>query len=293
MRRPALSASRSLDVIDFLATLPSTSFTMSQIARAVNINVATCHAILNELTARGYLSRSAAKKSYSLGPALIGIGNAAIRSQPLIARAQALATGLSQEHGVPVALTRLIGDEIVGIFSIHSDNSAGKAARPGTRLPMIPPIGAPFLAWSSEQRIDAWIARRPDADNPDLVGRWRKELERVRERGFQVLLRSPVSGYFPQLLSELSAGESVLDYKKYIIEHVGSSDVTMRQLETIEPDALYQVLLIAAPIFDESNQAVYNLCIGDLAAAVSGETIRMLADSLLGVCVRIMREHGG
>jgi DNA-binding IclR family transcriptional regulator len=291
VRRPALSASRSLDVIDFLAALPGGSFTMSQIARATNVNVATCHAILNELTARGYLSRVPNQKSYTLGPALIGIGNAALKSQAVIARAQALAEALNREFNVPVALTRVIGEDVVGIFAIPG-SGGGNAARPGVRLPLMAPVGAPFMAWASPERIDEWINRRPDAPDGEQVKRWHKELKRLRERGFQVLLRSPVRGFFPKLLSDLAAGESVLNYKNYIVEYVGSSDKTMLQLEDIEPARMYDVMLIAAPIFDQSGQAVYNLCIGDLADRVTGETIQKLADSLLNACVQIMAEYG-
>lgn len=292
MRRPALSASRSLDVIDFLATLPGEPFTMSQIARAVNVNVATCHAILNELTARGYLSRNATQKTYTLGPALVGIGNAAMKSQALIARAYAFAEELSREHGVPMALTRLIGDEVVGIFVVPGPGRSVNSARPGVRLPLMAPVGAPFMAWSSDEKIAEWMHRRPESPSRELLDRWRQELDRVRERGFQVLLRSPASGYFPKLLSDLSGGASILDYKKYIMEYVESSDKTMLQLEQIEPDTMYDVMLIAAPIFDDTGQAVYNLCIGDLAKKVSGSVIQKLADSLLSACVQIMREEG-
>lgn len=292
MRRPALSASRSLDVIDFLAALPGGSFTMSQIARAINVNVATCHAILHELTARGYLSRNEPQKTYSLGPALIGIGNAAFKSHRLISRAFALAEGINREYGVPVALTHLVADEVVGIFVAANSADGSNTARPGVRLPMMAPVGAPFMAWSSEERIEEWIARRPETPSRETAERWHRELERLRERGFQVLLRSPARGYFPKLLSKLAAGENVLDYKNYIVEYVGSSDKTMRQIEEIEPEQMYDVMLIAAPIFDHSGQVVYNLCIGDFAEKVSGETIQALADSLLRACVQIMSEFG-
>lgn len=291
MRRPALSTSRSLDVIDFLATLPGETFTMSQIARATNVNVATCHAILNELTMRGYLSRSPTQKAYTLGPALIGLGNAALKSQALIAKAQSLAEGLNREYGVPVALTRLVGEEVVGIFAI-AGSGGGNAARPGVRLPLMAPIGAPFIAWSSQEKINEWIGRRPDTPHQNQIERWHRELERLRERGFQVLLRSPASGFFPKLLSDLAAGESVANTKNHAIEYAESSAKSMRQLEEIEPDQAYDVMLIAAPIFDQSGQAVYNLCIGDLDDKVTGEVIKTLADGLLRACVQIMSEYG-
>src|SRR4029077_18145721 len=86
--RPALSAARSSEIIDFLASFPERGFTLSEIVRATKINVASCHAVLATLTDCGYLTRCPNERTYTLGRALVAIGQAALKSQPLIARAQ-------------------------------------------------------------------------------------------------------------------------------------------------------------------------------------------------------------
>jgi len=289
MRRPALSAARGIEVIDFLGSFPEGAFTLSQIARAIGVNVASCHAVLSELTERGYLSRSESGKTYSLGPALVAIGHAALRNQPLIARAEAAAEVLAREHKLPVSLTRAVNEEVIGIYATPGPKGMPNAL-PGFRLPLVPPVGAAFLAWSSDEAIDEWIGRRPDQPDAAREAGWRKALETIRERGFEVLLHSPESGHFPQVLSELASGQTLRDYKRQIFEFYGTTDQALHQPEVIDPEALYEVTLIAAPIFSNRGDAIYSLNFGPIPDKITGGQILVLADSLLGACLRIMRE---
>src|SRR5689334_18817876 len=71
MARPALSATRGIEILDLLAAFPTQAFTLSEIARASGINVSSCHSVLNALLVRGYLSHGASPKTYVLGPALV------------------------------------------------------------------------------------------------------------------------------------------------------------------------------------------------------------------------------
>lgn len=218
MARPALSAARSIDIVDFLSAMPDSAFMMSQIARATGINVGSCHAILHELNERGYVVRDPTVKTYMLGPALVAMGNAAMRSQPLIVRAQAAADAMSREHGIPMSLARMIGREVVILFSAPGPGGL----RPGTRLPLLPPIGAPFLAWSSEEVIADWFASRTDGSDKDRE-QWAHALGQVRKWGYQVLQRSATPESLPRLLAELSTGGRLSNYKHQVTDFVKAS----------------------------------------------------------------------
>ena len=111
MSRPALSTSRSLEIIELFTNFPDRSFTFSEIFKATKINNASCHAILNALTAKGYLMRSEVKKTYQLGPSLIAAGRVAQQSYPLFLLAERAARALYDEVCVPVLLSSLVGDE--------------------------------------------------------------------------------------------------------------------------------------------------------------------------------------
>ena len=81
MARAAPSADRTVALLDFLAAHPDERFGLSDLARRLDINKATAHALTAALTNAGYLLRHPVDKRYSLGPALIAIGNAAASRQ--------------------------------------------------------------------------------------------------------------------------------------------------------------------------------------------------------------------
>ena len=58
MARPALAASRAIDILNFLASRPDETFSLSELARRTGVNVASTHAIVAALTQAGYLNRS-------------------------------------------------------------------------------------------------------------------------------------------------------------------------------------------------------------------------------------------
>lgn len=289
MPRPALSASRGIDVLDFLATFPGRGFTLSEIARAAKINVASCHAVLSALTERGYLTRTN-QRTYALGPALVAVGHAALKSQPLVARARNAAEELAAEFGVGVLLSAVVGDEILGVVAIDAPSGRGPGLQVGERRPLAPPVGAPFLAWSSPEAIEAWIARRAGPADPQLVEQWREALTIIRQRGFQVALRAPNSSDLAAMMTDMASGRQAPQYKDQMIRLVGSLDHHLSQPREIRPDAPYDVLLIAAPIFDQNGEAAFNLCLGGFPEPISGAQITTFADRLVRTCVQIMRE---
>ena len=288
MPRPALSASRSVDIINFLANFPGRSFSLSEIVRAVKINVASCHAILRALADRGYLSKSA-KGAYSLGSVLIAIGEATLRSQPLVARAKEAARELYEDLGIPVLMSALVGDEIVAIVAIHDEEGRGPGIEVGERRPLMPPVGAPFIAWASESAIDAWLAKVSPDQNKGLIEKWRSGLALIRQRGFQVTARSPESSEVPALISQMASGHRVFGYKDQMIDLFGSLGDRLSQLGTIERDELYDIQLIAAPIFNRDGECAFNLCLGGFADKLSGAAIQSHADRLVRACLQIIR----
>jgi DNA-binding IclR family transcriptional regulator len=289
MARPALSASRSVDVLDFLAAFPGRGFTLSEIARAAKINVASCHAVLSALVERGYLVRRSDQRTYVLGPALVAIGEAALKSQPLVARAKAAAQALSEEFALPVLLSAVVDKEILGVVSIS--DAAGRSAglRVGERMPLVAPVGAPFLAWSSEATIEAWLDRAASPRNERLADDWRRTLALTRQRGFQVTLRAAEGPHIAEMMAEMAAGRRLSSYKDEAIGAISSLE-NLAQPETLEPDELYDIVLIAAPIFDQDGEAPFNLCLGGFAELVSGRAILDYADRLMRICLQVMRD---
>ncbi len=289
MPRPALSASRSIDILDFLAAFPGRAFTLSEIARAAKINIASCHAVLSTLTERGYLSRSPKQRTYVLGPALVAVGAAAQRSQPLIERARDAADALFREFGVPVLVSGIAGDDVVGIISIPDASGRSPGLRAGQRMPLVPPVGAPFLAWAPEPEINTWLEKASPTKDSALIDGWRRSLAMIREHGYHVTLISPESVKLSVMLAELASGRRVSDYKDNVVSLINSPDWDRLEPETIDPDACYNTASIAAPIFDENGAATFNMCLGGFSDKLKGATLLNYADRLVRSCLQVMR----
>jgi DNA-binding IclR family transcriptional regulator len=290
MARPALSASRALDIFDLFTAFPTRAFTMSEIMRTANINVASCHAILSALSGRGYLMRRG--KNYVLGSALIAVGQAASLAQPLITRAQAAAQQLNEELGVAVLLSTLAGDEILALTSLKGREGQGTSLRIGQRMPLVPPVGAHFIAWAPDEAIDAWI-ERAGTDDPDEIAAWRRELELIRARGFQVTLRASPTQAFSELMARMATGSQPLEYRTEAKRLIADHGWKLTQPETIEPNSRYEAVLIAAPIFDRAGNACLSLGFGGFPEPLSGMRINMLAEHLMKTCLGVMREGQG
>ena len=278
MARPALSAARGIDILQLLAASPGRSLTLSEIARATGINVSSCHAVLTVLTERGYLVRDAQQKGFALGPALFAAGQAALRGQPLLGHAQAGARALFDALNVPVLMTMAVGDEIVGVASFSRPDGQPPLLHAGERRRFVPPIGAPFVAWASEAQITEWLSRAPEAV-PGAQEELRAGVAAIRERGYEVLLRpTKGNGHLAAQLRALAAPEPGMVY-------LGPD---MALPGTIEPDTLYNVTMIAAPVFDRAGTCAYNLCLGPFAGPLHGQQVLDHADRLLRACVQIM-----
>lgn len=289
MPRAALSASRSIDVIEFLALFPQQRFTLSQIAEATHINISSLHAVLQRMSERGYLLRCPDKKTYGLGPSLIAVGQAGLESQPMVARAKKAAEDLLRELGIPVLLCSVIGEEILAVIALKDASGRSPGMHSGERLPLVAPIGAPFLAWSSDAAVDAWITRRTSTPEIQVIDAWRRDLELTRQRGYQVMLRSSSGPTIASLMAEMASSRRSTDYKNELTKLINSIDYHRSQPETIVHDEFYDVMLISSPLFDQHGEVAFNLCLGGFPQRLTGAALNHYADRLMHACLEIMR----
>src|SRR5262245_2944099 len=184
MARPAPGADRSVAVLDLMASHPDERFTLSEVARRCDLNKATAHALLSALADHGVLLRHPAEKRYSLGPRLVAIGDAARR-------------GYTALDFLPPLLDRLVARTGYMARAWHRQDDhvtvvAQSPLRPvegdEVHLPLTPPVGALFMAWSDSPSVEAWLARAPAAEavRPALDA-----LPALRHLGFALTLASP------------------------------------------------------------------------------------------------------
>ncbi|MFT5222859.1 MAG: DNA-binding IclR family transcriptional regulator, partial [Glaciecola sp.] len=94
-RSPAIE--RCVAVLNHLAAKPDEQYTLSELARDLELNKATAHAMLATLVDEQYVMRDPDTLAYSLGPALIAVGTAARATYPAARLAEAPMAALSED----------------------------------------------------------------------------------------------------------------------------------------------------------------------------------------------------
>jgi DNA-binding IclR family transcriptional regulator len=273
MARPAPAVDRTVAVLNLLAAHPDTAFSLSEMCRRLDINKATAHAMLTALADSGFLLRNPRDKSYTLGPALIALGSAAAaRRLELVEFARAPMQTLASDTGLQCVVSSAMGEEIVFLAVAGEVVPFGPHVRVGQRIPLAPPIGTVFMAWSLPDDVDTWLNRstagKPLAE-PELE-RFRNGVRAVRRRGYSVGLEPDVLGVrlgqslddheaVPPLLAELS-------HTSYLMDDFGGS--------------AHRIGHLAAPVFGPDERVAMVLTLYGFQKQLTSADIDALASRL-------------
>ncbi len=182
------SASRTIQILDFLTTHPGRGFTLSELARQLLLSKATAYRILTELSNHAVLVRDPDSQEYRLGPALATMGAVAERSFPALNIGKREAQRLADQYDTECVLLMPTGEEIlvIGRTGVHGPTSFG--TNEGQRHPLLPPLGTIFLAWRSDEDIDAWLDRSGDQLSEEERDYYRQAIQVDRRRGYNIAL---------------------------------------------------------------------------------------------------------
>jgi DNA-binding IclR family transcriptional regulator len=282
MARPAPAIGRTIALLNFLTAHPDETFSLSELARRLDINKATAHAMLLTLTEAGYLLRHPATKSFTLGPALISVGNAAAGRQfEVVDYARDEMRRLSDELGVQCVASAAIGEEIVLLGRSGDPEPLGLSVQVGQRLPLVPPLGTVFLAWSGPDEIDRWLRHLGPGAADEQLARYRRAVAAVRRRGYSIGLDASRAHAGPRPLRD-AAVEVVAEvpHEEYIL------------LE-LEHSASYRLSHIAAPVFGADGRVALALTLMGFRHQLTAEQVPEHAERLR-VATRAVTEavHG-
>lgn len=263
MARPAPAVDRTVAVLELLAAHPEESLTLSEICRRTGVTKATAHATLHALAAAGWLSRDPEDKRYTLGPAAVAVGAAAAAPRlAVVDHARGEMAKLAAGLGVQVVASQAVGDEIVFLAVEGRAAPFAVSIQVGQRLPLVPPLGTVFVAWSPPAEIDRWLRRLgPRAETADLA-RYRAAVDAVRRRGWSAGLDpGTVVPLRPALAGERGAAAA-------LVARLAHEEYSLLELEHA---ATYRLNHIAAPVFGPDGRVVLALTIvgfhGQLEAA--------------------------
>jgi DNA-binding IclR family transcriptional regulator len=253
MARAALAANRAVAILNFLAAHAAEEFTLSDLAARLDINLASAHAVLAALGEAGYVTRHHRLRTYSLGPSVVALGNAALQRHAAIGHAHAEAVRLSEELGLGVAVTALAGDDILFLERVGEHRPRDIGVQVGQRFPMVPPVGAVFVAWEDPAR---WLAKAEDRRAMEAV------LRDVRARGWAAALGNPRS-----------------------TEYMALGAVSTRRT--------YDVVMIAAPVFGPGADPVVSLTLLGMEPALGADNVVALGERVRDAGLIATRRSGG
>ena len=150
---------RALAILDLLMANPHQAFGLTEMTRRLNLNKATCHAILTTMSNYGFLVQHPKTKAYRLGPSIIAAGNAAFAQFPVLEYARPELERLQNDLGIGFAVTGRSKMHMV-LLALY-----GRAAplidsfQLGLRLPNTAPVAACFTAFSPAKYLEAWLTR--------------------------------------------------------------------------------------------------------------------------------------
>lgn len=179
------SLDRAFDILETLADAGG-SVGVSELATRSGLPMPTIHRLARTLVERGYLRQEPSRR-YSLGPRLIGLGEAT--SSLLGSWAMPYLAELVDQVGETANLAMLEGDVIVYVAQVPSRHSMRSFTAVGRSvLPHSTAVGKALLADAEPDEVEALLRRtgmEPATEHTiTTVSEFARALDRVRTRGF-------------------------------------------------------------------------------------------------------------
>lgn len=296
MARPSPAVERVVAVLNFLAAHPDEGFTLSELARHLELNKATAHSLLNALADAGYVLRHPSRLTYTLGPALVGLGNAAAGSSPAVDFARDELRALAERFELECLATTAVGDEMVIVARSGIPGNlqvADELVQVGRRLPLVPPLGTVFKAWSPPDEIERWLALMGRTATHDETERYRAGLVAARDRGYVVGLEADPRATLGRALAQLADDERaarVRDVVESLVDELGHDEYVLVDLQA---RATYYVNHIVAPVFGSDGEVALALSLFGFRGRLTGSQVADLGGELRSACDRVTESiHG-
>jgi len=285
---PSPAVSRACEILDHLAGHPDESFSVSEVARLIEVPRATCDSVLQALAAHQYVTRRETDRRYQLGPRVIAVGEAARRANPVLEAAKDEAERLARANGWFVAVSIRDGNlaRVAQVFDFAP--LFALRARVGQAIPLVPPFGAVFVAWSADEE-DAWLARADATLKPKERARYRGALQQVRRRGYSLAVLTRRLQAVETMAISTDADVSA-EARERIVRQMMHSDYLATDLD---PGAPLRIAQISAPVFDWNGQATTSLLAPGPEYEVSCAEVETLAQHLVEAAARATTRAGG
>ncbi len=288
---------RALAILDLLMANPSQSFGLTEMTRRLNLNKATCHAILTTMANYGFLVQHPQTKAYRLGPSIIAAGNAAFAQFPVLEYARPELEGLQHDLKIGFAVTGRSKLHQVLLALYGHATGLIDSFQLGLRLPNTAPVAACFIAFSPARELEAWLTRAHHARgayNEKLDQKLRVAVIGIRARGFEVTLRTKAEERLTEELTRIHEAWSLAALEEAANRYQYELCDEQHHLNRIEPRARYEVSTISVPIFvDPDAPPVLCFVAGSFNEPLTGAQIQEIATRMKESADRVTRLASG
>ncbi|MFT6052753.1 MAG: DNA-binding IclR family transcriptional regulator [Halioglobus sp.] len=271
---------RALAILDLLMANPHQAFGLTEMTRRLNLNKATCHAILTTMANYGFLVQHPKTKAYRLGPSIIAAGNAAFAQFPVLEYARPELEGLQNDLGIGFAVTGRSKLHMVLLALYGHATPLIDSFQLGLRLPNTAPVAACFTAFSPAAPLEDWLTRAHTSRgeyHEKLDQKLRVSLISIRARGYEVTLKTSAEEELTKQLARINNSWSLTELEEITNKYQHDLCDESYHLDRIDPKARYNVSTISLPVFAYKDVPVLCFVAGSFDKPVRGSQIEEIA----------------
>ncbi len=271
---------RALAILDLLMANPHQAFGLTEMTRRLNLNKATCHAILTTMANYGFLVQHPKTKAYRLGPSIIAAGNAAFAQFPVLEYARPELENLQSDLDIGFAVTGRSKQHMVLLALYGHASGLIDSFQLGLRLPNTAPVAACFTAFSPAKHLEAWLTRAHESRgeyNEKLDQKLRVAAIAIRARGYEVTLKTKAEDELYRELSRIHNSWSLTELEEAANKYQHDLCDEYFHLDRIDPKARYEVSTISVPVFVENKLPVMCFVAGSFGKSVTGAEVEDIA----------------
>ncbi len=290
---PSNPTSRVMDVLGFLAAHPTEAFSLAEIARHVGLSNGSAHRLLTTMAAGQFLARNDKHRTYSLGMALVAIGQAAIEKHRGIDIARRAIARLAVELNVQCGANAVIDDEILVLVKEGTAQSHLGLTRVGERRPLVPPVGLCHVAWGGQAVIDAYVEKADPYLSPPMREHLLASFPLIRERGFAMALNGASSRKTRQAMVMPEGQIRDAAYWAGVFELIGQLSPNEIQLFEFTEGETAGVSYMSAPVFSPAGTVAFQIVMSGMPADMGWPEIEAHAERLCATAAMITSETHG
>ena len=287
---------RALSILDLLMANPNQAFGLTEMTRRLNLNKATCHAILTTMANYGFLVQHPKTKAYRLGPSIIAAGNAAFAQFPVLEYARPELESLQGDLDLGFGVTGRSKLHMVLLALYGQAAGLRDSFQLGLCLPNIAPVAACFTAFSPAKELESWLTRAHESRggyNERLDQKLRVSLISIRARGYEVTLKTKAEAQLWKDLEQIHNAWSLTDLEEAANRYQHDLCDEYFHLDRIDPKARYEVSTISVPIFVYGDVPVMCFVAGSVNKPVTGAQIEEIAARMQASAERVTRLASG